>query len=365
MKPIFVILLSVYTTNVFAGYGGNVGRYDNRQYGSLSDLTYRGVVKLTIGNGGRCTGTFVSKNLILTNSHCAVGCTNGGCRAEYWNGGANDELETSRLTVVAVNKKYNTFDGTDWAVLKSDKESNFYKPISPKTTTGPINRGGFGCMRIIKDGEIPFLRSTYAETQRAFNKECKKEAKGDDSKYVSCINKHVNKALKDMGREPLFEDSGNFKIQNCNITGTLNGYPKMVETDCDSSGGDSGCPYLRGGQLVALNNSGPQNIFNDNELDGSNGLKTENFYDTVKDLTVKHQVSSALAQSPNQNSQQQPVNTNSGTNTLPSNNAIAQNQNTNNNNNTMPSNSEPGGETENEQSIEQLLLQRLQDFDCD
>ena len=119
MTKIFVILLSLYTTNVFAGYGGYIGANDNRSYGSLSDPDYQGVVKLYIGKS-RCTGGFISKNLVLTNDHCVLKCVQGNqCTAEFWNGSA---YEKSNLKVAAYYKEddFEVINGKDWGILVSD-----------------------------------------------------------------------------------------------------------------------------------------------------------------------------------------------------------------------------------------------------
>ena len=46
-KILFVFLLSIFATNVFAGYGGYIGKYDNRRYASPSEPEYIGLVRLT------------------------------------------------------------------------------------------------------------------------------------------------------------------------------------------------------------------------------------------------------------------------------------------------------------------------------
>ena len=107
IKISFAFLLSLYTANVFAGYGGNIGAHDDRVYSSLADQNYRGVVRLLNNRGSTfCTGTFVSKNLILTNSHCAIHCKNG-CGAEFYNGYG---YEKSNLKIVAYYKNFEVLE---------------------------------------------------------------------------------------------------------------------------------------------------------------------------------------------------------------------------------------------------------------
>ena len=122
MKIIYVFLLSLFSLNAFAGYGGYIGTHDNRRYGSLSEPEYNGVVKLLSGDKIKGTGVFISKNIILTNNHCVAACRNG-CQAEFWNGSG---YETSNLKTLAYNEKSKLSDGTDWGLLLSDKDSNFY-----------------------------------------------------------------------------------------------------------------------------------------------------------------------------------------------------------------------------------------------
>jgi hypothetical protein len=344
IKQFFVFLLAIYTTNAFASHGGHIGRHDDRSYGVLSDQNYHGVVKLTTADGrGRCTGGFVSKNLVLTNSHCAVHCNNG-CKAEFWDG---SKYQTANLQVVAYfqdQQGKRRLNGTDWAVLLSDKESPFRKPVVPRSTPGQILHGGFGALRIIEDDEIPFLKDLYVKTKKEFYSECKKK-----ESFTGCINGQVDKKLKEMGKKPLFYDTDNFKIQTCNITGTSKKSEKMLQTDCDGASGDSGAPYLRSGNIVGLNNSGPLDIFDGSR--GLYGLKTENFYDYVQQYIKKYENMSVTNNTNNTSGATQ-------TNT-------SQNQNvggsTNTNGNSVPGTS-PVNIYENPEQIRQMLLQQ---FNCD
>ena len=326
MKHLFVILLSLYAQSVFAGHGGYIGSHDNRSYGSLEEPEYNGIVKLTVGRGGRCTGGFVSKNLVLTNDHCAVKCKDG-CSAEFWNGSG---YEQSNLKVVLYRPEFDAFNGTDWALLLSDKENNNYISVSPSTSPGRVQRGGFGTLRIIADDEIPFLKNLYAQTIKE-HPECKtKEGRTD----IPCINRIVDKKLKSMGKRPLLGDADNFKVQTCSIVSNMAQSNNMVKTDCDSAGGDSGAPLLRGRVIVGLNNSGNQQIFGKEEVLNANAVKTENFYKYVQSTSKKYEyvtpsITNILEQKPNNNTQ--PVET----------------------------------PNEDEQKIQQMLEQRLQEFDCD
>lgn len=62
----------------------------------------------------------------------------------------------------------------------------------------------------------------------------------------------------------------------------------MLRTNCDSSGGDSGAPLIRGKEIVGLNNSDPQNIFNQNDNNGAGVLNTNNFYTWAKKYINKN-----------------------------------------------------------------------------
>ena len=277
MKPLLIILSFLFATNAFAGYGGYIGAHDNRRYGSLSEPEYNGVVKLNVG-GGRCTGIFVSKNIVLTNNHCVVACKNG-CEAEFWNGSG---YETSNLKVLAYNAKAKLSNGTDWGLLLSDKDSNFYKSIAPMSATGQVQRGGYGILRIIEDDEIPFLKDLYAKTKQEFKEECNKSPN-----IIGCFNRHIDKKLAKLGKKQLFKDGNNFKVQTCNIIGDSQKSNRIMQTDCDSSSGDSGAPLLRNNTIVGLNSDGLQTVFGDRKTN-ADAVKTENFYIPVQGFISKH-----------------------------------------------------------------------------
>lgn len=283
MKYIFVLLLSLYTPSVFAGSGGYIGHHDNRRYGSLSEPGYNGIVKLTLDRGRLCTGGFVSKNIVITNNHCAVLCKNG-CVAEFWNGSGYD---TTNLTPVAYHKNSELRDGTDWALLYSEKENRFYNSVAPFSSPGPVLRGGFGLLRIIEDNEVPFLKYLYNKTVKEQTGFCKQTSKNSYD-VIACINDIFDKRLKEINMQPVFQDSNRFKVQDCNIYGDYKNGLKYITTDCDSAGGDSGAPFLRDGQIVGLNNAGKQDIFGDSDINAV-GIKTENFYVYVQDFVKKYQ----------------------------------------------------------------------------
>lgn len=285
-KILFVFLLSIFATNVFAGYGGYIGKYDNRRYASPSEPEYSGLVRLTKGAKVIGSGVFVSENLILTNNHCVEACQND-CVAKFWNGSG---YETSNVKVVSVNPNDSASSGYDWGLLVSDKTSKFYKPIAPVSTPGQVLRGGYGQLRVIEDDEIPLLKEVYSRTKQEYKKECE-EQKG--MPYEECINKKVDEKLEQMGKKPLFHDAGILKVQTCKIIGNYAKNPKMLETDCDSSGGDSGAPLLRNGEIVGLNNSGFQMVFGKTET-GARAVKTETFYLYVQEMIKKYQEINAL-----------------------------------------------------------------------
>lgn len=384
IKPSIAILLALYTSNAMASFGGHiVGNHDDRVYASVSNPEYRGLVRLTANRGGVCSGTFVSKNLILTNSHCAVACKNG-CSAYFYNESGN---EKSNLKVVAYYPNYDIFNGTDWALMLSDKDSSFHRSITPQTTTGPILSGGYGMMRILKDEEIPTLKQLYAQTKQEFKEKCLRESKNNSNAWIGCINKHFETKVQERGIEPIFRDSGNFKVQNCKILGTMQGHDKMIYTDCDAAAGNSGGPYLRGGQIVGLNNCGFNDIF-DEKSAGAGGLKTENFYNSVQKYVKKYSGTAAFDNNNttnntnNQNNQtnlhthpvSNPNNQTNNTNNTNNNNSSSnqnnqnqnnQNQNQNNNNTNNNQNNETPDVIDDPQKIEQILEQRIMDFDCD
>jgi len=281
-KYLFMILLSLYTANTFAGPSGYIGTYDNRRYASLSDPEYRGIVRIMRSNNSLCTGIFISKNLILTNSHCATACLSS-CNAEFSDG---TDYKTSNIKTVLYSDKANIYNGDDWGLLSSDQESKVYRNISQTTTKGPILRGGYGIMRVIENDEIPFLRELYNQTKEEHREACQKRYK-DPISFLGCINAHLEDKLKQMGKKPLFQDQNNFKVQECNILGDHSKSNKNVITDCDSSGGDSGAPFLRNDQIVGLNLGGEQTLFG-NTKENAFGLKTENFYLPVQAYVIGH-----------------------------------------------------------------------------
>ena len=279
MKHIaFAFLLILIPVSSWAGYGGNIGTSDNRRYSSLDDPEYWGVVRFDIG-GSACTGGFVAEDIVITNQHCAVHCTQNSCSIDFFDG---TKMHTGvKVKLMATPKSSSTFSGQDWAFFRSDVKNPHFKSVATQTTTGRVSRGGFGALRIISNSEIPHLKRTMAETTKKHGAACKRKGA---QQYVECINKHLNQALKAQGLEPLLEDNDKFKVQTCNILRKHPESKKMVQTNCDSAGGDSGAPLLRGNTLVALNNSGPQNILNKNNNVGANALNTNNFYAILKKL---------------------------------------------------------------------------------
>lgn len=281
IKLLFIFLLSLFSLNAFAGYGGYIGKYDNRRYGALSEPEYNSVVKLTMDHGIRCTGGFISKNLILTNNHCLPSCQNG-CVAEFWNGSG---YEKSNVKIASFAPKASGFSGADWGILVSDKETKFYKNIVPVSTPGQVLRGGYGVLRVIEDDEIPFLREIYSQTVEEYKEECQKQKY---TVYAECINRHVDEKLKKMNKKQLFGDLGNFKVQTCKILGTYEQDRKLLKTDCDGAGGDSGAPLLRDNSIVGLNVGGFQMVFGADEVN-ARAVKTENFYLYAQDIIKKYE----------------------------------------------------------------------------
>ena len=282
IKILFVFLVCVCSWDVAMASGGNIGTHDDRRPGSLEHPDYRGVVKLDL-DYTRCTGVFIDKDLILTNNHCADDCY-ANCTGEFWDG---TKYVTARLKPLFTHKTYKTLDGNDWSILSSDIPNSFYRTITPQTVIGEVIRGGYGTLRIIKDEEIPKLRQIYADVTREYDAKCTQA----DS-YVDCINEYFNQRLIANNIKPVFGDINNFKVQKCKILGDYPNHNKMVRTTCDSAGGDSGAPYLRAGNIVALNNSGPANIFNDDNI-GANGVKTENFYESAKAIITQNRANNA------------------------------------------------------------------------
>ncbi len=285
MRINFGILCTLLTSSAFAGAGGNIGILDDRTYGSLRDPMYSSIAQFKTKAGGVCTAGFIAPNLIITNRHCAAECNPAtSCHIEFWNGTRYVKTEITRIA--AIGKPGQTFDGQDWAILTTNESNPNFKNVASKSTTGPINRGGFGCLRVIKDSEVQPLKQLFMQTyDRYYEHECKTQ-----QDQLGCVWKYFNDAVKNAGFEPLLNDTSKFKVQTCNIKGTHPKSSLMLTTDCDSSGGDSGAPLLRGDTIVGLNNSGPHMFFSQDESVGGNAVKNENFYTSAKNLidTIGH-----------------------------------------------------------------------------
>ena len=266
-----VIVLSV---DAFAGYGGNIGLKDDRQYDNLSNPLYSSVARFDANGKPRCTAGFVSENIIITNHHCADLCARNKCSIYFWDG---KQYQTSDVNIIAMPKEYSTKDGTDWALFKSDVPNKNFKTVAFTTTGGAVLRGGYGTLRVISDDEIPIIKKAFGEARRTA-----KCAPSEDK--ITCVNKVANEILQKQHNIPsLFNDNEKFKTQRCDIHTISEG---LVRTTCDSSGGDSGAPLLRGNQLVALNNSGNQSVFGESEKYGAYALNTINFYQAVQDAVM-------------------------------------------------------------------------------
>lgn len=279
MKISFIILCTLFTSTAFAGAGGNIGVLDDRTYGSLSDPTYSAIAQFIIKGSGICTAGFIAPNLVITNRHCVAECDPAtSCQVKFWNG--TKYVKTETTSVAAIGKPGQTFDGQDWAILTTREPNPNFKNVASKSTTGTISRGGFGCLRVIKDSEVQPLKQLFMQTyERYYDGACKTQ-----QDQLGCVWKYFNDAVKNAGFEPLLNDADKFKVQTCHIKGNHPRSSLMLATDCDSAGGDSGAPLLRGDTIVGLNNSGPHMFFSGDESIGSNAVKNENFYTNAKTL---------------------------------------------------------------------------------
>lgn len=274
----FALILATICGNAFASAAGNIGTHDNRRYGSLEEPEYSAICHMYAGgNKSHCTCGFIDKHLVITNSHCVPKCIEKGCSAKFWNG---KSYVTTDLKLIMYHKNYETLAGNDWAFfLASDANPNT-KKVATSTTIGQVSRGGYGTLRIIPDHEIPTLRPIVSNMYEMHWQECKQQ---NSDNAISCIMRYINAEVERAGLKRLTGDGNNFKVQTCNITKNPlvlgeETYPNMVDTDCDSGGGDSGAPLFRGNTMVALNNSGPSRIFQNNDSNGANAVKTQNFY---------------------------------------------------------------------------------------
>ena len=268
-RLISFFMFAMMSANAFARLSGNVGFRDDRRYGQLSELLYSAVARVekkgvTLGTAG-----FISENLIITNRHVSDICIKIGCSIYFWDG---KQYQTSDVHLVTSPKEYNSKTETDWVIMKSDIPNKHFMSVAPESTPGNVLRGGFGTLRIIADSEIPLIKQAYREAA--------KEKCTDGEERISCLNRNAKKILQEKyNLKPLFGDQDNFKVQNCKI---LKVTPEILTTNCDSSGGDSGAPLIRGNQIVGLNVFGFQDIFRPEKTSFSGAINTRNFYDAVQ-----------------------------------------------------------------------------------
>jgi hypothetical protein len=327
MKTSFVIFCMLITTTAVASTGGNIGILDDRTYGSLQDPTYSSIAQFRTKNSV-CTSGFIAPNLVLTNRHCVSPCTTpGACSVKFWNGHNYVETPTTKIVKIGSGTGNYTLDGSDWAILQTADPNPNFKNVAAKTNVGPVNRGGFGGLRVIKDSEVDALKAIFIETSEKYKAECQAQEQRGETDFESCVFEYFNEELKKHGYKPVLGDSNNFKVQRCNINGDRPNSNKMVRTSCDSAGGDSGAPLLRGNYIVGLNNSGPHSFFKDNEAEGATALKTENFYSDAQ---------SAIARFGHNNPSPTPA---------PNNNNHNNNNAGGNSHNTPPPAPAPGGNT--------------------
>lgn len=272
-RLISFFMFAMMSANAFAGPSGNIGFRDDRRYGQLSELLYSSVARIEKNGSVHGTAGFVSENLVITNRHVAEGCRTGNCSIYFWDG---KQYQTSGIQLVTSPKEYKKEhkEGTptDWAIMKSEIPNKNFRSVAPESTPGEVLRGGFGLLRIISDSEIPLIKQAYIEAA--------KEKCADGEERINCLNRIANDLLqKKYKLKPLFGDQKNFKVQNCKI---LKVSPEMLETNCDSSGGDSGAPLIRGNQVVGLNVAGAQEIFRPVKKSISYAINTQNFYDAVQ-----------------------------------------------------------------------------------
>ena len=354
-KPI-ILLLCIISTDAFAGAGGNIGQHDNRTYGSLQEPLYSAIGRLSVG----CTAGFIDTNTIITNHHCFVACQNR-CTLHFWDGVSYQESAITAVTIPRENANQST-NGTDWVLYRTEIPNPNFKTIAPESTLGPVDRGGFGLLRVIKDDEIPRLKQIYSQVTNQHKEECKKKYPNDNNKLLACIHAYVTTELARQGIEPLFQDSKRFKIQKCNIH-TFVDDNKRVRTDCDSAGGDSGAPLLRGNVIVGLNNAGPQTVFSNDDKKGAFALNTNNFYGPIRALQSLHtHISTANTGNPATSS------TTTTTATTPTTTTTAT---TPTQVNEPATSVPPAPEPQNQQlitdpaQIQQMMLNALEDFNCD
>lgn len=285
IKTSFIILCTMLTTTTWASVGGNIGILDDRTYGSLEEPIYSAVAQFKSRHGKRaivCTAGFISQNLVLTNRHCASDCDPvSACTIRFWNG--KKYVETPINKIVSIGRGSAALDGNDWAIVRTNDPNPHFKSVAQKTTAGQVDRGGFGSMRVIKDNEVDALKQIFIECTEKYEAECKAKENAKETDFYSCIFIRFDDEIQKRGFKSVVNDANNFKIQKCSITSNHPQSSNMVATTCDSAGGDSGAPLLRGGVIVALNNSGPHTFFASSESVGATAVKTENFYSYVAD----------------------------------------------------------------------------------
>lgn len=134
----------------------------------------------------------------------------------------------------------------------------------------------------------------------------------------------------------------------------------------------------RNNQIVGLNNSGPQTLFDESR--GANALKTENFYASVQKAIAgsnstpvsNNNQNNTTGNTSNLSVHQHPASNNNGTSlsninqnniNASANNSSGQQKPTSNDGATILNQPEPKDEVN--QNFEESLWQELQNFDCD
>ncbi|MDR3208921.1 MAG: S1 family peptidase [Rickettsiales bacterium] len=236
-----------------AGIMSKIQNTDPRRYlnrGEKGQYPWKNIVRLNDG----CTGTLITRNLIITANHCVDNTTKNhvddNVRYDFQYG---QKLETDGGRVVWRRKSVDE----DVALIRINEKHREENPeyyegpfpeIAPKMArhVESLVAAGYGIMRVIKNDEYPIVdkivstvisrNPDYYKNQFGILDTLAGDAVRQYDSIPRSLMKAMNKEAIEIGYEPFFNDANNLKIQHgCSVL-SLNSVTLMNET----TGRDSG-----------------------------------------------------------------------------------------------------------------------------